>query len=71
MSKSQRLAVETFLKVFDGYVLADVAQSFTCTETEVFAELYEAFNYPGSAAALRKYHAEGDEEGDLHFKGDE
>jgi hypothetical protein len=40
------------------------ATTFTCTEAEYIAELYRAFGY--SPDDFLKYHAEGDDEGDMH-----
>lgn len=54
--------------VFNG--LAENAEAFTCREIEALAEIYRLHRLDISANALVAYHADGDDEGDDHYRGD-
>lgn len=69
---SPQLAVELFLKAWGGadgcYLAGDIAPSLTCVEAEALADLLLAFGDEDAAEGWLSAHAEGDDEGDMHYK---
>lgn len=61
-------AVDTLADVFrGGYLADDVGSSFTCTEAEALATVLRIGGHDAVADAWIAGHAEGDDQGDLHF----
>jgi len=54
-----------------GYVLGDIATKLTCTEANALAEFVAAWITPEFAQEFLAAHAEGDDEGDLHYVGED
>lgn len=54
-----------------GECATDVGSHFTCTEAEMIADLFRAMGDDDGAAHWIDAHAEDDEEGDDHYKGDD
>ena len=48
------------------YFFLDNATGLTCGEVEVIADAYREVGRGGMADELIKWHADGDDEGDLH-----
>ena len=62
--------LENFAEVWgDPYLLDDIGTSLSCTEAEALAALLRELGKDGSAVSLIDAHAEGDDEGDEHFRG--
>ena len=57
-----------FVAAFDGYVADDVGTSLNCGEVEALAALLEALGHPDLAQAWIDAHADGDDEGDFHYR---
>ena len=68
--KRQADAVAAVLAL-DGECWLDQATAFTCSEAEAIAELFRAYGREGFADHFIEVHAEGDEEGDDHYTGDD
>lgn len=68
---TRRMATIDFLEVWtNDTLLEDIASQLTCSEANALADLLRAYNYPEDADAMLSAHAEGDDEGDEHFRGD-
>ena len=56
------------------YTLVDAldqqAEAFTCNEAEAVASLYRLHDMDQAAEYFINYHAEGDEPGDDHYRGE-
>ena len=64
-------ALDTFLEVWTADVLLeDIATQLTCTEADALDNLLRASGQYAAAESLISSHAEGDDEGDQHFRGD-
>ena len=62
-------ALEEFVEVFgDGYAVSDIATALTCREADALASLLREVGKPDAADSLIESHAEGDDEGDEHFR---
>jgi hypothetical protein len=62
-------ALEDFTQAFgDGYAVSDIGTALTCTEADALAALLRELGKPDAATALIDSHAEGDDEGDAHFR---
>lgn len=57
-----------FASAFDGYVAGDVGTALNCGEVEALAALLTALGHPDLAATWIECHAEGDDEGDSHYR---
>jgi hypothetical protein len=72
MNNQQQLdAVVKFFNTWGSDTLGDIATSLTCTEAEAMADLLRAFGHERTAEWFIKDHAAGDDEGDLHYEGEE
>ena len=61
--------LDHFIEVWSaGDLLEDIASALTCTEADALADLLRTSNHPDSADGLIAAHAEGDDEGDEHFR---
>lgn len=58
------------LDLFTVALIENEGQGFSCTEIEQYCRLLEAVGMKATADEVRKGHARGDEEGDLHFTED-
>ncbi|MEO3852600.1 hypothetical protein ABGB09_34125 [Streptomyces sp. B8F3] len=56
------------VSTFTAEVAGDVARAMTCVEIDVFAELLEWLGDGDLASAWLDAHAQGDDEGDLHYR---
>ncbi len=54
----------------DGMLASHVADKLTCSEVESLAEFFRAVDHPQVADLWVECHAEGDDEGDLHYQGE-
>ncbi|MBO2461568.1 hypothetical protein [Actinomadura violacea] len=65
-------ALRMFLGVWrDGYLAHDIGTSLACTEAESLAELLTAAGLEDEAKNLIDWHADGDDAGDMHYRGGE
>lgn len=65
-------AAEAWAEKWAGGNLArDIGEALTCSEADAIVGLLLALGLDGAAGEWRTAHAEGDEEGDRHWTGDE
>ncbi|WP_181785675.1 hypothetical protein [Streptomyces phytophilus] len=57
-----------FVSTFTGEVADDLARAMNCVEIDVLAEMLESLGAADLASVWLDAHAEGDEEGDLHYR---
>ncbi|MGR6922578.1 hypothetical protein ACU635_50705 [[Actinomadura] parvosata] len=57
-----------FVTAFDYYCAHDVATTLNCGEVNALAELLAAMDEPDLAATWIDAHADGDDEGDMHYR---
>ncbi|MFB8020078.1 hypothetical protein ACFC36_16130 [Streptomyces rubiginosohelvolus] len=63
-----RQAAEDLATLFNDGMLADhLGERFTCGEIEEIASFFRAVDHPAVAALWVECHAQGDDEGDLHY----
>lgn len=65
-------ALREFVGVWrDGFLADDIGTKLNCTEAEVLAGVFIAAGFPDQAETLIECHAEGDDGGDMHYRGAE
>lgn len=57
-----------FTDAFDGYCAYDVGTALNCGEADALADLLAALGAPNLADTWIDAHAQGDDEGDSHFR---
>lgn len=69
LNPEQAQAIDQLVGLFsDGLMASAVARHLTCTEVEVLADVFRAFDQPEAARVWISSHAEADDdEDDLHF----
>ena len=64
-------ALEEFAQVWsDPYLYDDIGTALACREADALASVLRELGKPDAADALIEAHAEGDDEGDDHYRED-
>ncbi|MEU7643338.1 hypothetical protein [Streptomyces huasconensis] len=54
----------------DGMLADHIAEGLTCSEVEELAAFFRAIDHPSVADLWLECHANGDDEGDMHYQGE-
>lgn len=71
MSDHLTEAMEHLVNTWDRDTAYDIGPHLTCHEVEPLADVFRAYDATGLADALMRGHADEDDEGDLHYTGED